>query len=108
MAILMRCTLLVTWAPIFRSFRRMVPQVALASSVWARPMRRSAVSTMQAIEANQSRYLLVARGAVVTGAENNRLPVDAPAALTRRHILALGGANSFNRPRPFAPVETRQ
>ena len=77
MAILMRCTLLVTWAPISRRFRvpppascgrRSLsrgraergrgPQVALASSVWARPMRRSAVSTTQAIEANQSRSWL--------------------------------------------------
>ena len=40
MAMRMRRTLRVTRAPIFRSFRRMVPQVAVASSVPARPMRR--------------------------------------------------------------------
>jgi len=54
----MRRTLRVTWAPIFRSFRRMVPQVALASSVWMSAIRRSAVSSTLAIEANQRRSWL--------------------------------------------------
>jgi hypothetical protein len=45
MATRMRRTLRVTRAPIFRSFRRIVPQVAVASSVPARPMRRSAVTS---------------------------------------------------------------
>ena len=39
---LTRRTLMVTWAPIFSSLRRIVPQVAAASSVPARAMRRSA------------------------------------------------------------------
>ena len=42
MAILMRRTLVFTSAPIFRSRRPIVPQVAVASSVCGRPMRRSA------------------------------------------------------------------
>ena len=42
MAILTRRTETRTRAPIFRSFRRMLPQVALARSVWASPMRLSA------------------------------------------------------------------
>src|SRR4051812_45188987 len=41
----MRRTLRVTRAPIFRSFRRIVPQVAAANSVPAKPMRRSAVTS---------------------------------------------------------------
>lgn len=45
MAMRMRRTLRVTRAPIFRSFRRMLPQVAVARSVPARPMRRSAVTS---------------------------------------------------------------
>jgi hypothetical protein len=40
MAILMRRTETVTRAPIFKSFRRMVPQVAVSNSVWLRPIRR--------------------------------------------------------------------
>ena len=44
-AMRMRRMLRVTRAPIFRSFRRIVPQVALASSVPARPRRRSAVTS---------------------------------------------------------------
>src|SRR5918999_764173 len=45
MAMRMRRTLRVTRAPIFKSFRRMLPQVAVASSVPARPMRRSAATS---------------------------------------------------------------
>jgi len=44
MATLMRRTERRTWAPIFRSARRSVPQVASANWVWARPMRRRAQS----------------------------------------------------------------
>src|SRR4029450_13136522 len=40
MAILMRRTLTRTSAPILRSLRRMVPQVASAKTVSARPIRR--------------------------------------------------------------------
>jgi SCO1/SenC len=42
MAILIRRTLVRTDAPILRSLRRIVPQVALANCVCLRPMRRSA------------------------------------------------------------------
>ena len=44
MAILMRRTDRRPWAPILRSARRSVPQVASANRVWARPMRRKAQS----------------------------------------------------------------
>ena len=44
-AIFTRRTLTVISAPIFNSFNRMVPQVALARSVPPRPMRRSAAIT---------------------------------------------------------------
>src|SRR4029077_17608819 len=43
-ATLMRRALTRTRAPIFSSFRRMVPQVALANGVWCRAMRRKAHS----------------------------------------------------------------
>ena len=45
MATLMRRTLVRTWAPILRSLSRMAPQVATASWVWRKPMRRSASSS---------------------------------------------------------------
>ena len=45
MAILMRRTLMRTSAPIFRNLRRMVPQVALAKLVLAKPIRRKAHSS---------------------------------------------------------------
>ena len=45
MAILTRRTETRTSAPIFRSLRRMLPQVALAKMVSARPMRRRAQSS---------------------------------------------------------------
>ena len=41
-AIFTRRTLVVISAPIFNSFKRIVPHVARANSVPARPMRRSA------------------------------------------------------------------
>ena len=44
MAILIRRTLRRTWAPIFKSLSRMVPQVAAANWVCRRPIRRSASS----------------------------------------------------------------
>ena len=44
MATVMRRTLIRTRAPIFSSLRRMLPQVASANWVWAKPMRRSAQS----------------------------------------------------------------
>ena len=54
-AIFTRRTEVVTSAPILRSFKRIVPQVARASSVPARPMRRSAQSNTYAMDANQRR-----------------------------------------------------
>jgi hypothetical protein len=39
-----RRTLIRTWAPIFSSLTRMVPQVAVANWVWRRPIRHSASS----------------------------------------------------------------
>lgn len=41
-AILTRRALIFTDAPIFKNFSRIVPQVAAANCVWARPIRRSA------------------------------------------------------------------
>ena len=58
MASLMRRTDRRTWAPILSSARRSVPQVASANWVWRRPMRRSAQSRTQAIEANHRRSWL--------------------------------------------------
>lgn len=46
MATLTRRTLMRTSAPIFGSFNRTVPQVAVANWVWASPMRRSAQISM--------------------------------------------------------------
>ena len=42
MAILIRRTLRRTWAPIFKSLSRIVPQVAVANWVRRSPMRRKA------------------------------------------------------------------
>ena len=44
-----------TWAPIFRSFNRILPQVASARRVYASPIRRKAqISTYIGHEANNS------------------------------------------------------
>src|ERR1700730_17617757 len=58
MAILMRRTEMRTSAPTFKNLSRMVPQVASAKAVSARPMRRSAQISTEAIEANHSRNWL--------------------------------------------------
>src|SRR5512132_4244991 len=64
MAILMRRTETVTRAPSLSSFRRMVPQVACASSVCGRPIRRKASSRTEANDENHSRSWFRCRGAV--------------------------------------------
>ena len=48
----------------------MLPQVALASSVPARPRRRSAVTSTQAIEANHSRSWLARMVAALVRSAN--------------------------------------
>src|SRR3954465_8571929 len=53
-----RRALMRTSAPIFRSLRRIVPQVAAAAPVWASPIRRKAHRRTEAIEANHSRSWL--------------------------------------------------
>src|SRR3954470_21720103 len=50
-----RRTLTLTSAPIFSSVRRMLPQLARANWVKARPIRRSAQSSTSANEANHRR-----------------------------------------------------
>ncbi len=54
MATLMRRADTRTWAPIFSSFSRIVPQVASASRVWASPRRRKAQISTYAKDANHS------------------------------------------------------
>jgi hypothetical protein len=76
-AILMRRTLTVTSAPILNNLRRMVPQVALASSPAAR--RRKLSIRAQAIEENHRRSWLclhpVTRGTAITWPHS---PIYAP------------------------------
>src|SRR5260370_42092153 len=54
-AILTRRAPILMSGPRFNSFRRIVPQGALANGVWARPIRRRAHNSASASEANHSR-----------------------------------------------------